>query len=100
MAVRCIAEVCSASKRDRKIRPHFRPFAAVPYDRRLPATDFIGLDFGVVNIARTSDGKQHSGEGIEACRTRYSRLRRSLHQEARLNRSAAEQTRPLRAASF
>ncbi len=129
MAVRCIAEVCSASKRDRKIRPHFRPFAAVPYDRRiaswksldrislltlagrilvpydmgkyqrerftgakgqcdlvrrkdgrwfllvsvdlpdetrLPATDFIGVDFGVINIARTTDGKQHSGEGIEA----------------------------------
>jgi hypothetical protein len=145
MAVRCICEVCSASKRDRKIRPQFRPFAAVLYDQRiaswkslerislltlaghilvpylmgkyqrerftgvkgqsdlvrrkdgrwfllvsvdlpdktrLPATDFSGVDFGVVNIATTSDGKQHSGEGIEACRTRYSRLRRSLQQTA------------------
>jgi putative transposase len=145
MAVRCIAEVCSAYKRDKTIRPHFRPFAAVPYDERiaswksldrislltiegrilvpyvmgtyqrerftaakgqcdlvrrkdgrwfllvtvdlpdktrLPATDFIGVDFGVVNIATTSDGGQHSGDGIEACRKRFSRLRRSLQQKA------------------
>jgi IS605 OrfB family transposase len=145
MAVRCIAEVCGAYKRDKSKRPHFRPLAAVPYDQRiasfksldrislltlagrilvpyvmgnyqrgrftaakgqcdlirrndgkwfllvtvdlpkdtrLPATDFIGVDFGVVNIATTSDGAQHSGAGIEACRSRYSRLRRSLQQAA------------------
>lgn len=145
MAVRCIAEVCSAYKRDKTIRPHFRPFAAMPYDERiaswksldrislltlagrilvpyimgkyqrerftaargqcdlvrrkdgkwfllvtvdlpdktrLPASDFIGVDFGVVNIVTTSDGKQYSGDGIEACRKRFSRLRRSLQQAA------------------
>lgn len=145
MAVRCIAEVCSAYKRDRSIRPHFRPFAAVPYDQRiasfksldrisiltlegrilvpyvmgkyqrerftaakgqcdlvrhkdgrwfllvtvdlpegagLPVTDFIGVDFGVANIATTSDGTTHSGAHIEACRVRYWRLRRSLQQAA------------------
>jgi len=145
MAVRCIAEVCSAYKRDKSKRPHFRPFAAVPYDQRiasfksidrislltlegrilvpyvmgkyqrerftsakgqcdlvrrkdgkwfllvtvnfpenvhLPATDFIGVDFGVINIATTSDGTMHSGEVIEMCRLRYSRLRRSLQQAA------------------
>jgi len=145
MAVRCIAGVCSAYKRDKSKRPHFRPFAAVPYDQRiasfksidrislltpsgrilvpyvmgkyqrerftaakgqcdliqrkdgrwfllatvdlaenvhLPATDFIGVDFGVVNIATTSDGATHSGANVEACRSRYSRLRRSLQQAA------------------
>jgi putative transposase len=145
MAVRCIAEVCSAYKRDKSKRPHFRPLAAVPYDQRiasfkgldrislltlagrilvpyvmgkyqrerftaargqcdlvrrkdgkwfllvtvdlpenvrLPATDFIGVDFGVVNIATTSDGAMYSGEDIEACRSRYSRLRQSLQQAA------------------
>ena len=145
MAVRCIAEVCSAYKRDKSKRPHFRPFAAVPYDQRiasfksidrislltlegrilvpyvmgkyqrerftsakgqcdlvrrkdgkwfllvtvnlpenvhLPATDFIGVDFGVINIATTSDGTMYSGEVIEMCRLRYSRLRRSLQQAA------------------
>jgi IS605 OrfB family transposase len=48
----------------------------------LPATDFIGVDFGVVNIATTSDGTTHSGAGVEACRSRYSRRRRSLQQAA------------------
>ena len=35
MAVRCIAQVCEASKRDKSIRPRFRKHAAVPYDKRL-----------------------------------------------------------------
>jgi predicted transposase len=35
MAVRCIAQVCKAYKRDKTIRPMFRPHAAVPYDQRL-----------------------------------------------------------------
>lgn len=35
MAVRCIAQVCEAYKRDKTKRPHFRPFASIPYDQRL-----------------------------------------------------------------
>jgi putative transposase len=35
MAVRCIAQVCEAYKKDKTIRPEFRPHAAVPYDQRL-----------------------------------------------------------------
>jgi hypothetical protein len=54
----------------------------LPEDVRLPASDFIGVDFGVVNIATTSDGTQHSGAAVEACRSRYSCLRRSLQQAA------------------
>lgn len=42
MTVRCIAQVCEAYKRDKKIRPHFKPFASVPYDQRLMS--FKGLD--------------------------------------------------------
>jgi len=42
MAVRCIAQVCEAHKRDKSKRPHFRPFASIPYDRRLMS--FNGLD--------------------------------------------------------
>lgn len=145
MTVRCIAQVCEVYKRDKNIRPHFRPFAAIPYDQRiaswksldrislltidgrilvpyvmgnyqrerftaakgqcdlvrrkdgkwfllvtvdlpektkLPVSDFIGVDFGVVNIATTSDGATHSGDAIEIGRSRYSRLRRSLQQAA------------------
>jgi IS605 OrfB family transposase len=35
MAVRCIAQVCEAYRRDQSIPPVFRPHAAVPYDQRL-----------------------------------------------------------------
>ncbi|NVZ09413.1 IS200/IS605 family element transposase accessory protein TnpB [Allochromatium humboldtianum] len=35
MAVRCIAQVCEAYKRDKSIRPQFQPFAAMPFDQRL-----------------------------------------------------------------
>lgn len=35
MAVRCIAQVCEAYKRDRTKRPHFRPFASMPFDQRM-----------------------------------------------------------------
>ena len=35
MAVRCIAQVCEAYKRDKSIQPTFRKHAAVPYDLRL-----------------------------------------------------------------
>ncbi len=34
MAVRCIAQVCDAFKRDKSIRPVFRPHAAMPHDER------------------------------------------------------------------
>ena len=155
MAVRCIAQVCEAYKRDKTKRPHFRPFAAIPYDERLmsfkklervdgervkggsvslltlfgrievpfimgsyqaqrftaakgqcdlvrrkdgkwflhltielpdgtktPATDFIGVDLGVANIATDSDGIRYCGEVVEACRTRNLDLRRSLQKAA------------------
>lgn len=42
MAIRCIAQVCEAYKRDRAKRPRFRPHAAVPYDQRL--LSFKSLD--------------------------------------------------------
>jgi IS605 OrfB family transposase len=34
MAVRCIAQVCEAYKRDKSTRPVFRPHAAMPHDQR------------------------------------------------------------------
>ncbi len=35
MAVRCIAKVCEAYKRDKTIQPTFRDLGAVPYDQRI-----------------------------------------------------------------
>lgn len=35
MAIRAIAKVCEAYKRDRKIKPTFRPLGAIAYDQRI-----------------------------------------------------------------
>jgi putative transposase len=35
MAVRCIAQVCEAYRRDKSIRPKFRKHAAMPFDQRM-----------------------------------------------------------------
>lgn len=42
MAVRCIAQVCEAYKRDKSIRPRFRKHAAMPFDQRMMG--FKGVD--------------------------------------------------------
>lgn len=42
MAVRCIAQVCEAYKRDKAKRPRFRRFAAMPFDQRMMS--FKGID--------------------------------------------------------
>ena len=42
----------------------------VPDGTRIPVSDFLGVDLGVINLATTSDGTTHSGEPIAACRTR------------------------------
>ena len=42
MAVRCISQVCEAYKRDKSIRPQFRPHAAMPFDQRMMS--FKGVD--------------------------------------------------------
>lgn len=141
MAVRCIAQVCEAYKRDNAVRPKFRKHAAMPFDQRMmsfkgiarvsllsltgrvivpfvmgayqrerftaakgqadlvlrkdgkwfllvtadlpegakpPATDFIGVDFGIVNIATDSDGNAYSGEAVEKARRRHHRNRKRL----------------------
>jgi len=42
MAVRAIAQVCEAYKRDKTKRPRFRPLASMPFDQRMMS--FKGLD--------------------------------------------------------
>ncbi|MGB2608264.1 MAG: transposase [Isosphaeraceae bacterium] len=50
----------------------------VPETAPIPATDFMGVDFGVVNIATTEDNDKFSGEKIDATRRRYGKRRKSL----------------------
>jgi IS605 OrfB family transposase len=159
MAVRCIAQVCEAFKRDKKVRPKFRKTAAMPLDQRLmgfkgvdrvsirtltsrvivpmimgayqrerftmavgqsdlvlrkdgkwfllatvdlpdgasvPATDFIGVDLGMANIATTSDGEKSSGEEVEKVRQKYHRQRQSLQKEAASQKQQGKRPKNIR----
>ncbi|HEY7181008.1 MAG TPA: transposase [Blastocatellia bacterium] len=158
MAIRCIAQVCEAYKRDKSIRPRFKKYASIPYDQRLmafkgvdrvslltlegrtivpivmgkyqserfngkhgqcdlvkrkdgkwfllvtvktpdvapePSTDFIGVDFGVVNLAVDSDGEMHRGDDVEQTRQHYGKVKRSLQRKATKQKRAG--FRPLNA---
>jgi IS605 OrfB family transposase len=144
MAVRCIAQVCEAYKRDKTNRPGFRKLAAMPFDQRMmsfkgidrvslltlggrilvpmligkyqaerigypkgqadlmlredgkwfllvtvdvpsgtkvPTTDFIGVDLGIVNIATDSDGEEHTGKDVERNRQKHNRQRKRLQRK-------------------
>ncbi|MBV8382994.1 MAG: transposase, partial [Planctomycetaceae bacterium] len=50
----------------------------IPEAAPIPATDFLGVDLGIANIATTSDGERHSGKAVEDTRRRYNRQRRRL----------------------
>ena len=50
----------------------------VPEATKTPATDFIGVDLGVENIATDSDGNRKSSKDIEAKRIKYARRRKTL----------------------
>src|SRR5262245_50115772 len=53
-----------------------------PDGEPMPSTDFIGVDFGVVNLAVDSDGEMHMGDGVERTRKHYEKVRRSLQRKA------------------
>ena len=95
------ARVAAVLRRDKRVKPSFKPRASLPYDARLlrflnlhevvfrdgayylmavvehtdepPVTpdDFLGVDMGVVNIATDSDGEVHSGQPLDRVRMRY-----------------------------
>jgi len=54
----------------------------VPEDNPIIPNDVIGVDFGVVNIATTSDGEPFSGKDIESVRLKYSNRRQLLQHKA------------------
>ncbi len=54
----------------------------LPNATKTPATDFIGVDLGVVNLATDSDGGTHSGAGVESCRVRHHARRGRLQKAA------------------
>ena len=49
----------------------------LPEGTKTPATDFLGVDLGIVNIAVDSDGDVHSGEAIEKIRRKHQTSRKT-----------------------
>jgi putative transposase len=48
----------------------------------LAVTQFLGVDFGMVNLAADSDGQIHTSTETEKVRRNYSKVRRSLQRKA------------------
>jgi putative transposase len=47
----------------------------------IAATDVLGVDLGIINIAVDSDGQPFSGEDVERCRRRNAHRRRNLQRK-------------------
>jgi putative transposase len=60
-----------------------------------PSTDFIGVDFGVVNLAVDSDGEMQMGDDVEQTRKHYEKVKRSLQRKATKQKRGGQ--RPLNA---
>jgi len=52
----------------------------IPETETFKATDWIGVDLGIVNIAADSDGRAHTGAEIERKRRRHQQRRNGLQQ--------------------
>lgn len=66
----------------------FYLFTSCEIDEPTPkdVDDFLGVDFGIKNIASDSDGNQYSGSKVTALRKRHNRLRAKL--QAKQTRSS------------
>jgi putative transposase len=70
----------------------------VPDGTPIPATDFVGVDLGVVNLATTSDGKTFSGESVERVRSRYHGRRKALQKAASARERKGKRPKSIRRA--
>ncbi|MBA3239713.1 MAG: IS200/IS605 family element transposase accessory protein TnpB [Acidobacteria bacterium] len=61
-----------------------------------PTTDFIGVDFGITNIATTSDGEVFSGSEVERVRQRHHALRQTLQHKASKQSQTGKRPRSIR----
>jgi IS605 OrfB family transposase len=71
----------------------------LPEGTKIETTKFLGVDLGIVNIATDSDGKSHTGEGVERTRRRHHENRqrfqrkRSKGTKKRLDKLAGREAR-------
>lgn len=63
-----------------------------------PATDFIGVDFGVAQLATTSDGEHFSGETVEKVRQRYHTRRQTLQSASSRRKAKGKRPKAIRRA--
>jgi putative transposase len=61
-----------------------------------PAANFLGVDFGAINIATDSDGLTFSGAGLERTRQKYSALRQTLQHKASAQSKGGKRPRSVR----
>jgi IS605 OrfB family transposase len=71
----------------------------MPEDAPIEVNDFLGVDFGIVDLARDSDGGKHSGDAVEKVRRRHHRNRTRAQRQVtrgakkRLKRLAKRESR-------
>jgi putative transposase len=68
----------------------------VPDGTEIPATDFIGIDLGIINIATDSDGGQMSGAKVDKARRKYGDRRKTLQEAAAKRRKSGRRPRSIR----
>ena len=70
----------------------------VPDGTPIPTTDFLGVDFGVVNIAVDSDGGTHTGAAVERVRVKHTTRRQKLQRAAALRKQTGRRPKAIRRA--
>jgi putative transposase len=71
----------------------------VPEEAPIPATDFVGVDMGIANIATESDGTKHSGDPVDKVRRKHNLQRKRLQRKGtkgakkKLKRDAEKESR-------
>ena len=71
----------------------------VPTDTPIPATDFLGVDLGIANVATDSDGTIHTGKAVDDVRRKHNLQRKRLQRKGtkgsrkKLKRVSAKESR-------
>lgn len=63
-----------------------------------PATDFIGVDLGVMRLATSSDGEHFSGNAVESVRERHHTRRQTLQHAASRRQAKGKRPKAIRRA--
>jgi IS605 OrfB family transposase len=82
----------------RKGRFYLLAVCEVPEPTPADVDDVLGVDFGVVNLATTSDGEVFSGSDVERVRQRYHARRRTLQRAAEKAKQRGKRPKQIRRA--